>query len=66
VARKATARQCRCDALETRLSRVEALARSNRKELDIQFQRLADLQALFDSPLMARRRDRDERISRKA
>jgi hypothetical protein len=39
-----------------RLRRVEELVQSNRKELDIQLQRIADLQALLDSPTLDRRR----------
>jgi hypothetical protein len=30
---------------------VEELASSNRKELDIQFRRIAELQAVLDSPM---------------
>ena len=32
------------------------MARSNRRELEIQFRRLADLQAAVDSPMAHRRR----------
>ena len=56
MARKQTARGCRCDDLEARLRRVEELARSNRKELDVQFRRIADLQAVLDSPIANGRR----------
>jgi len=56
LARKNTASPCRCNELEARLQRVEELARSNRRELDIQFRRLADLQASFDSPMADGRR----------
>ena len=56
LARKQTARGCRCEDLEARLARVEELARSNRKELDIQFRRIADLQAALDSPIANGRR----------
>jgi len=35
---------------------VEELARSNRKELDVQFRRIADLQAVLDSPIANGRR----------
>jgi hypothetical protein len=35
--------------VEARLERIEELARSNRRELDIQFRRIADLQAAIDS-----------------
>ena len=56
LARKKTSRPCRCDDLEARLERIEELARSNRRELDIQFRRLADLQAAFDSPSARERR----------
>ncbi len=60
LARKKTSRSCRCDELEARLERVEELARANRRELDIQFRRLADLQAEFDSPMaQGRRRETD-------
>ena len=54
--RKQTPKPCRCDDLEARLERIEELARSHRRELDIQFQRIADLQARLDSPLVDRRR----------
>jgi hypothetical protein len=56
LARKNTTRPCRCDELEARLQRVEELARSNRRELDIQFRRMADLQAAVDSPMAHGRR----------
>jgi hypothetical protein len=56
LARKKTSRSCRCDELEARLERVEELARANRRELDIQFRRMADLQAEFDSPMAQGRR----------
>ena len=56
MARKETTARGRYQALEARLERVEALLRSNRHELDIQLQRIADLQALLDSPLVERRR----------
>jgi len=56
LARKTTARLCRCNELEARVERVEELARSNRRELDIQFRRLADLQAAVDSPMADGRR----------
>ena len=56
LARKNTHRACRCDDLEERLQRVEDLARSNRRELDIQFRRIADLQASIDSPMANGRR----------
>jgi len=56
VARKDTFSRCRCDELEARLERLEAQARGNRKELDIQLQRIADLQAMLDSPIERRRR----------
>ena len=59
VARKNTPVRCRCDDLEARLQRMEELVTSNRKELDIQFQRLADLQAVLDSPTVERRRRRE-------
>jgi hypothetical protein len=35
---------------------VEELAHSNRKELDIQFKRIAQMQALLDSPVANGRR----------
>ncbi len=60
MTRKKTSRQCRCDDLEARLERVEELARSNRRELDIQFQRIADLQAMFDSPIAERNRRKSD------
>ena len=44
------------DDLEARLARVEQLAQSYRKELDIQFRRIADLQAVIDSPMADGRR----------
>jgi len=56
LARKQTARGCRCDDLEARLARVEQLAQSYRRELDIQFRRIADLQAMVDSPIANGRR----------
>jgi hypothetical protein len=56
LARKTTARPCRCEELEARLQRVEELALSNRRELDIQFRRMADLQASFDSRMADGRR----------
>ena len=56
LARKQTARVCRCDDLEARLARVEQLAQSYRRELDIQFRRIADLQAMVDSPIANGRR----------
>ena len=56
MARKQTARGCRCDDLEARLARVEQLAQSYRRELDIQFRRIADLQAMVDSPIANGRR----------
>jgi hypothetical protein len=63
MARKNTARRCRCADLEARLARVEELARSNRRELDIQFQRIADLQAMFDSPMAERRRRKSDKLN---
>jgi hypothetical protein len=36
---------------------VEELASSNRKELDIQFRRIAELQAVLDSPMANGRRN---------
>ena len=56
LAKNPTREPCRCADLESRLERVEELARSNRRELDIQFRRIADLQAALDSPLLDRRR----------
>jgi hypothetical protein len=56
LSRKPTFRPCRCDDLEARLERVEELARSNRRELDIQFRRIAELQAALDSPMENTRR----------
>jgi hypothetical protein len=57
VAEKATRTlSARYEDLSRRLERVEELARSNRKELDIQLQRIADLQAIVDSPLLHRQR----------
>ena len=62
MARKHTPRPCRCNDLEARLQRVEELASSNRRELDIQFRRIADLQAALDSPMAdGRRRKSDAR-----
>ena len=59
MARKDTPDRCRCDELEERLELVERLAKANRRELDIQLQRMADMQALLDSPLVdSRRRNR--------
>ena len=58
MARKHTPRPCRCNDLEARLQRVEELAGSNRRELDIQFRRIADLQAALDSPMADGRRRR--------
>jgi hypothetical protein len=60
VARKHTPRPCRCTDLEARLQRVEELATSNRRELDIQFRRIADLQAALDSPMADGRRKKSE------
>ena len=54
--RKHAPRPCRCNDLEARLQRVEELASSNRRELDIQFRRIADLQAALDSPMAEGRR----------
>ena len=56
MARKNTVPPCRCADLEARLQRVEELASSNRRELDIQFRRIADLQAAIDSPMAEGRR----------
>jgi hypothetical protein len=56
LARNPTARPCRCEELEARLQRVEELALANRRELDLQFRRMADLQAAFDSPMANGRR----------
>ena len=61
LARKDTPPRCRCDALEARLERVEELARSNRRELDIQFRRIADLQATLDSPIENGRKKKVEK-----
>lgn len=60
MARKHTLRSCRCNDLEARLQRVEELAGSNRRELDIQFRRIADLQAALDSPMADGRRRRSD------
>ena len=60
MARKHTPRPCRCNDLEARLQRVEELASSNRRELDIQFRRIADLQAALDSPMADGRRRRSD------
>jgi hypothetical protein len=46
--------------LEARLQRVEELATSNRRELDIQFRRIADLQAALDSPMADGRRRKSD------
>jgi hypothetical protein len=51
---------CRCNDLEARLQRVEELASSNRRELDIQFRRIADLQAALDSPMADGRRRKSD------
>lgn len=58
--RKHAPRPCRCNDLEARLQRVEELASSNRRELDIQFRRIADLQAALDSPMADGRRRRSD------
>jgi hypothetical protein len=63
VARKHTRRPCRCNDLEARLQRVEELASSNRRELDIQFRRIADLQAALDSPMADGRRKKSDGFS---
>ena len=60
MAKKHTLRPCRCTDLEARLQRVEELAGSNRRELDIQFRRIADLQAALDSPMADGRRRRSD------
>ena len=60
MAKKHTLRSCRCNDLEARLQRVEELAGSNRRELDIQFRRIADLQAALDSPMADGRRRRSD------
>jgi hypothetical protein len=44
--RRATAR--RLDDVITRLSEIEDVARANRRELDLQFRRIAEMQAEID------------------
>jgi hypothetical protein len=62
LAKKQTRALCRCDDLEARLERIEQLALSNRKELDIQFRRIAQLQAIVDSPIANGRHKQGRRL----
>jgi hypothetical protein len=66
MARNTTPSRCRCADLEERLELVEEMAKSYRKELDIQFRRIADLQAMLDSPRVGRfQRQQRKKYARK-